>query len=273
MQPTLKPRPATPADHETFLRLFVELATGDPLPALDRWVAAMMPTTVFYEDESGAIAGYTHHQILADTAYVAHVVTAPGSRGRGIGRAMMSELAAVARAAGCAKWCLNVKPDNLPAIRLYESVGMRRAYASTSLHLRWADVERLPSPSRPIASRVVDPSEDAALEAAFDLPTGRLAAGRKYPGRVVLRLIDPAAPSEARVGVASFDPHFPGSFPFRVAEPSFARALLEAMRPHALPAHDHVGVVVEDHAELTSALVAHGATIKMEILHYRGDLS
>lgn len=273
MQPTLKPRPATPTDHETFLRLFVELATGDPLPVLDRWVAAMMPTTLLYEDEGGAVAGYTFHQVLTGTVYVAHVVTAPGFRGRGVGRGMMEHLASVGRAAGCTDWCLNVKPDNAPAIRLYEGVGMKRAYASTSIHLLWSSVPDLPAPSRPVESRVVDPAEDPALEAAFDLPTGRITSGRKYPGRVILRLVDPGAPAEARVGVASFDPHFPGAFPFRVAEPSFARAMLEAMRPHALPEHDHVSVMVEDHAELTRALLDHGATVKLEVLHYRGKLA
>jgi hypothetical protein len=44
------------------------------------------------------------------------------------------------------------------------------------------------------------------------------------------------------------------------------------MRPHALPAHDHLGVVAEDDAPLTRFLLDHGASQRMEILHYRGAL-
>ncbi len=232
-----------------------------------------MPTTLLYEDTAGQVAAYSYHQVLGDTGYVRHVVVDPAYRGQKLGRFVMDSLASLFREAGCTKWCLNVKPDNVPAVRLYESVGMKRAYASTSLSLPWAHVERLPSPSRAVTARAVDPAEDAALEAAFDLAPGSLAASRKYAGRAVLRLVDTAAPDEAKVGLASFDPHFPGAFPFRVAHPSLARALLEAMRPHALPQHEHVGLVVEDDAELSRSLVAHGATVRMEILHFRGALT
>lgn len=273
MPPALTARPATPADHATFLRLVVELQTGDPLPERARWEAAVMPTTLFYEDAQGRIAAYSYHQILGDTGYVRHVVVDPAFRGQGLGRVVMDMLAAIFRGAGCTKWCLNVKPENAPAVRLYESVGMKRAYTSASMALPWAQAPRLPGPMRAMLARAVDPPEDAALEAAFDLAPGSLAASRAFPGRAVVRLVDPMAPEEPRVGLASFDPHFPGAFPFRVAHPSFARLLLEAMKPHARPEHEHVGLVIEDDAELVRMLLAHGATVRMEILHYRGALT
>lgn len=110
------------------------------------------------------------------------------------------------------------------------------------------------------------------MEDAFGLPRGTLSGSRQYPGRVVLRLVDVAAPGEPRVGVASFDPHFPGSFPFRVADPTYARALFEGIRPHALPRFFHVGLVVEDDDALARMLVEHGARVRLEIVHYEGAL-
>ncbi len=272
MEPRLRSRPASPSDYETFTRLFVELATGDPIPGRASWEAGIAPTTLFHEDADGHVVAYSFHQLLGETGYVTHVVVDPAHRGKRLGRAVMDALAALFREAGCTRWCLNVKPENTAAVRLYESVGMRPAYASTSLHFPWAALDRLPPATREVTARIVDPSEDAAIETAFDLPLGRLAASRKLPGRVVLRLLDPRAPDDARVGVASFDPNFPGSFPFRLAEPTLARAMLEAIRPHALPAHDHLGLVVEDDAPLARFLLERGASRRMEIVHYRGAL-
>ncbi|MEZ4307103.1 MAG: hypothetical protein R3F14_03535 [Polyangiaceae bacterium] len=57
-----------------------------------------------------------------------------------------------------------------------------------------------------------------------------------------------------------------------MAEPSFARPLLEGVRPHALPEHTFVSLVLEDSAPLVRVLSEHGATVRMEILHYEGQL-
>ena len=264
-------RQAVPSDHDRFVTLFAELATGDPVPEAARWQEAMMPGTVFFE-EGGAVVAYAWATPLAEVGYVRHVVVDPAHRGRRLGRVVMEELAARFRAAGCSRWSLNVKPDNAPAIRLYRSVGMEAKYESKALALEWDAVAGLPSPSREVTARLVAPEEDAAMEDAFGLPRSTLAASRKYPGRVVLRLVDAAAPGEARVGVASFDPHFPGSFPFKVADPTYARALFEGIRPHALPKFSHVGLVVEDDAALVAMLVEHGAKVRLEIVHYEGAL-
>lgn len=269
---SLHSRPVRPDDYDAFVRLFAELATGDPIPERARWEAAMAPGIRFYEDGSGAVVAYTFHQVLDRAGYVRHVVVDPEHRGKRYGTAVMDALAGLFREAGCARWELNVKPDNVPAIALYRSVGMRPAYASTAVHIDWERVPTLPAPSREVAARVAAPEEDAALEAAFGLPAGTLGAARRVPDRVIVRLVDAASPGEARVGVASFDPHHPGAFPFRVAEPTFARALFEGIRPHARPGDDHVGVVVEDDAALTALLVAHGARPHLEIVHYVGPL-
>ena len=268
---TVTSRKATPADYDHFARLSAELATGDPLPEAPRWESTLMPATLFFE-EGGEVVAYAWATPLEEVGYVRHVVVDPAHRGRGLGRFVMEELRALFLRAGCTRWALNVKPDNTPAIRLYRSVGMNEAYRSTSFRLEWSAIDRLPGPDREVTGRTVAPDEDGILEAAFGTPKGTLASSRKYQGRVVLRLVDPAAPGEARVGMASFDPHFPGAFPFRVAHPTLARPLFEAIQPHALPEHSHVGLVVEDDAALTDLLLQHGAEEKLRIVHYEGKL-
>jgi GNAT superfamily N-acetyltransferase len=264
-------RGAVPGDYDLFARLVLELATGDPVPEAGRWQETLMPTTLFFEEE-GQVVAYAWATTLADVGYVRHVVVDPAHRGHGHGRVVMDTLAEHFRRAGCTRWVLNVKPDNLPAIRLYRSVGMRDVYLSTALRLEWSVVDRLPRPARAVTGRPADPAEDDALEAAFRLPKSTLATSRSYAGRVIVRLVDPAAADEARVGVASFDVEFPGAFPFRVADPTLGRSLLEAMRPHALPKHSNVGVVVEDDAALARLLIEHGAEVRLEIVHYEGEL-
>lgn len=268
---SIVPRQAVPSDHDRFVALFAELATGDPVPDAARWQETMMPGTLFFED-GGEVVGYAWATPLSDVGYVRHVVVDPAHRGRRIGRAVLEEVAARFRAAGCRRWSLNVKPDNEPALRLYRSVGMREKYESKALALEWDVVAGLPAPSREVTARLLEPEEEAAIEDAFGLPRSTLTVSRRYPGRALLRLVDVAAPAEARVGVASFDPCFPGSFPFRVADPTFARALFEGMRPHALAKFSHVGLVVEDDAALVEMLVAHGAKVRLEIVHYEGAL-
>jgi len=265
-------RPATPADYEHFVRLLPELQVDDPTPPQERWETTMAPGTLIFEDQ-GAVVGYAFMQFLNDTGYVRHVVVDPAHRGRGVGRTMMEALAAGFREAGCSRWCLNVKPENTAAVRLYKSVGMEEAYLSTALHIAWSAVAGLPGVEREVTARGVEAGAEGAIEAAFGMVAGTISAARAQPWKVVLRLVDSVAPDDVRAGVASFDPRFPGAFPFRVGHPSLARVLLDGMRAHALPEHSSVGVVVEDDAELTRHLVAHGATVRMDILHFRGMLS
>lgn len=267
----LRARAATPADHAHFARLFPELGTGDPLMPPDRWAEAVAPASIFFEDEAGAVVAYTYFQVLSGTGYVRHVVVDPALRGRGAGRAVMAEIAARLRAAGCSRWCLNVKPDNEPAIRLYRAFGMAPSYLSTALRFGWEVVARLPRGERVVSARLVDPSEDAAIEAAFGMPAGQITDSRRRPDLVLLRLVDPAAPDEARVGFASYDPHFPGAFPFRVADPTLAAPLIEAIRPHELPDAPYVQVLAEDEG-VGEALIAAGATVRLKALHMKGEV-
>jgi hypothetical protein len=98
---------------------------------------------------------------------------------------------------------------------------------------------------------------------------------RAMPGRIVLGAWDERAPNTTEsatpiVGVACFDPKFPGSFPFRARTIEAAEALLDACRAHALG--DAMNVVVEDDEALSTWLLARGARSTLELAHYVGAL-
>lgn len=262
-------RTATAADHPAFARLFLELATGDPIPTPEVYARDIAPQTWLFEQD-GALAGYLWFQRLDGVGYVRHVVVDPALRGRGLGREMMLAVAADLRAAGCARWCLNVKPDNVPAIGLYEALGMRETYRSAALRFPWTLVDDLPPPDRSLGTCPIDPADDAALEAAFHLPSGQIAAARARPRIVLQRLHDPAAPDQRALGFASFDPDFPGAFPFRVAAPAYAQPLLAGLRARA--EKPDMGIVAEADPRLVDLLVGHGAVVRLVILHLEGDI-
>lgn len=264
-------RRAVPADHGTFARLFPELAIDDPLPDRARWEAEMLPGTICLEHQ-GAVVAYAWVKVFGTSGHVVNLVVDPALRGRGVGGALMDAVADHLRAAGCSRWALNVKVDNAPALRLYERCGLARVHRATTLSLIWDRVAGLPRDAAPVAARQVDPAEDAAIEVAFSLPQGRLADLRGR-GRVLVRLVDPARPADASVGLACFEPSFPGAFPFAVARPGLAAALLEALRPYARSGDSFLALVVERDPALVELLRREaGAMVSFELFHMEGDL-
>lgn len=245
-------RPATAADFALFARLYAELETGDPTPSEARWVKEIAPQTWICDE-----AAYIFVQRLDGAAYIRHVATAPEARRRGLGRRMMEHIRAQLRAAGVREWHLNVKPGNQAARALYEAVGMRLAYASTALRLGWEQWASFP------AGGVAGPLHDLdGAEAAWDLPRGQLAHARAE-GRLLFGAPDHAA-------VAVYDPAFPGAFPFRARGLATARALAEAIRPFGK--EDFLNFVTEADPALRDAALAAGALLRMEVLHYQGEI-
>jgi hypothetical protein len=184
-----------------------------------------------------------------------------------MGRALMTELGARARAAGCTSWTLFVKPDNTPAIRLYEWCGMREVARTVSLNIAWADVAKLDDEGGAIPS-IATPEDDAAIDAAFGTPTGQVALFRRQ-GRAICLLRERGDV----VGYAAFDPSFPGAMPFRVKRAGLTRALFEAMRPHALAAHDHVRMMAEDGDAQLAALRAAGGEVVLDCVKMAGPIA
>jgi ribosomal protein S18 acetylase RimI-like enzyme len=261
-------RRATAEDYPAFERLFPELQVDDPVPDRGRWERDIAPYA-WMAEQNGAVVGYCFCQEYQDSGYVRHVVVTADVRGQGIGRALMERLSEHLFATGARRWRLNVLPENLPALRLYKSLGMRTRYKSTSLRLSWSIAKTLPRD--PSATRIQPlPAEsEARIESQFDLPRGQL-SGMRRPGVDLIELVEAAG--DETLGFAVFDAKFPGAFPFRVKRPELAAPLLQGLRTHADPAEDLVYLVVEDDAALAELLTKAGATIRHEILHLDGLL-
>ena len=260
MPEPIRIRAAQQADFPAFARLFPELGTPDPDPDEQAWARIVDASWVLEED--GEVRAYLYGQVLPECGYVRNLVVAPEARGRGYGRRLMTSFADRLRAHGIERWELNVKPDNVPAIALYERLGMRPVYRTDVLRLTWAQAEALPRAPADVAE--VPPETDAEVEAALDVPRGLLARGRAE-GRHPIALHDPTGHP---VGLALFDPDFPGAFPFRVAHPDLAGTLLDGLRPFAR--HPFLTLTAEGDEALAERLVATGATLMLRVVHYVG---
>jgi GNAT superfamily N-acetyltransferase len=261
-------RPARSHDYPVFTRLSPELHVDDPMPSAERWTSDIAPTMLIAERE-GRPVGYGFFQVLHGIGYVRNVVSAPEARRTGVGRTLMSAMAAHFRSHGATAWCLNVKPTNLPAVRLYESLGLKLMHASAALRLNWDKLDDLPLDPPNAVVTFISPADDAELEPALGLPRGLLTDYRDK--RRTLLQVRHAATREP-LGAAAFDPAFPGAFPFRAQKPEHGALLLRAMRAHALSEHDWVQLVIENQPQLIDVLKAAGATVHLEFVHYRGEL-
>lgn len=265
-QPTdLLLRRASSDDYPAFARLFPELLVDDPIPTLDTWVSALAPST-FIAARADEVLGYCYFQEYTDTGYIRNIVVAPDARRGGVGRALMLATSEHLRSRGKATWRLNVKPTNHAARSLYERMGLRTKYLAKALRLPWASARALPRSTA--TTRALTPDREPAVEARFDLPRGQLAAARAQQ-RVLLEAV--SSDGEETIGLAAFDPKFPGAFPFRVSAMDALTPLLAAMREH-VPADEHVNLVAEDDERLASVLESVGARLRDEILHMEGAL-
>lgn len=266
-------RDARPDDYAAFQRLFPELAVDDPLASEERFAREMVPLTVIAERE-GRVVGYALYQILEDAAYVRHLVVDPGARRAGIGRALLLDVATRARAAGATDWILNVKPDNVPAIALYESLGFRRTHQMHALRMDWSRVAEAARRARDAAPEVTvsaaGPEEDATLEAAAGLLRGQIGAARAM-GAARIGLAARTTSGEV-LAVGVFDPGFPGIHPFRARSGEAALLLVDAASPHKRPEHDHVNLALENAPAVAEALLARGAVLRLLVQNMRGPL-
>jgi len=263
---TVHIRPSSADDYPTFVRLFPELGVDDPLPGMEKWDREIRPTT-FIAERDGRVVGLLFYVVLGDIGYVRNIISDPSLRRQGIGRALMNEAVLRFRRAGATTCVLNVFPDNEAAVRLYESFGLSRVHISHALKLKWDLVKR--SESAGLRARAIEPADDARVEPAMKMMAGQLAEARKN-GRTLLLLERDDGGIE---GATSFDPNFPGAYPFRMAKPDHAFVLLDALRPFAKPEHDMLNVVVEGDQALADALLAAGATVRLVSMHMRGAIA
>jgi GNAT superfamily N-acetyltransferase len=266
-------RSAREDDYETYARLLVELAPGDPklVPDREYWTERGVPATTFLERE-GTVVAYGSIDAHGDEGYVRQLVVDPAHRRRGYGRAMMLELAATFRRAACTRWALDVIEGNASALALYESLGLRRAYPSTAYTFAWQDIDRLPTPGRPLETVVIDAAECPVIERAFELPTGTFTRSLPRKDVVLLRISDPARPDAVDLGIARFLRKPAMVLGLRVREPSFARTLLESARARADLASPTFEIIVAHDEALAAMLEGAGAQVKHRLQRLRGPL-
>jgi ribosomal-protein-alanine N-acetyltransferase len=81
----------------------------------------------------GHIFGYAVVMLVLDEAHLLNISIAKSHQGRGLGRSLLDYMMQISRGHGAANIFLEVRPSNMAAIHLYESVGfnemaVRRGY-------------------------------------------------------------------------------------------------------------------------------------------------
>ncbi|MGO5115557.1 ribosomal protein S18-alanine N-acetyltransferase [Candidatus Avoscillospira sp. LCP25S3_F1] len=87
---------------------------GELANELSLWLVAV---------EGETVLGYVGSQTVLDSTDILNVAVSPDHRGRGIGRALLTELEQRLRQQGVTEVLLEVRPSNAPAIALYTSLG------------------------------------------------------------------------------------------------------------------------------------------------------
>ncbi len=194
------------------------------------------------------------------------IIVAPEARGRGFGRALMRECMRHFVQAGCTRFCLNVKPGKAMAIRLYESLGLRRSHVCTAIKIRWDQVAGLAA----ARGRVAEPTAEQLRvgEQRLGIPAGLVARQAAQSQRAVRAVLE----GEEVAELASFDSDFPGCSPFRACGPGTMRALLEGLRGGSRADEPELQPVLEDAPELATVLEAAGGARTLDFLHFAGPL-
>ncbi|HEY6451835.1 MAG TPA: ribosomal protein S18-alanine N-acetyltransferase [Steroidobacteraceae bacterium] len=77
-------------------------------------------------EAAGGIVGHGVMSVAASEAHLLNVCIEEAHRCRGIGGRLLQHLLRLAAGAGAAEALLEARPSNLPAIRLYQSLGFRQ---------------------------------------------------------------------------------------------------------------------------------------------------
>jgi ribosomal protein S18 acetylase RimI-like enzyme len=119
-------RPVTAEDYPQFESFFGDLGLGGDLPSRAVFARDVAPHAIMLEEvAAGAVVAYGHFLVEGGVGHVLQVAVDHEWRRRGVGRALMTEIAARLRAQGCARWTLGVAADNAAAVHLFETVGLR----------------------------------------------------------------------------------------------------------------------------------------------------
>jgi ribosomal-protein-alanine N-acetyltransferase len=132
LETTPKARPMRPQDLEAVIGIENRIYTFPWSRGNFRdSIAAGYDCRVF--ELSGVLVGYGVVMVAVDEAHLLNLSVAANWQRRGYGRMFLGHFMRLARERGCNFMSLEVRPSNLPAIRLYQSEGfreiaMRRGY-------------------------------------------------------------------------------------------------------------------------------------------------
>ena len=128
-------RDAAPADQAAWRSLWQGFlhyyhANLDPQITDFTWKRLMDPASPLkarLAEVDGQVAGFAIHQhhpstwVMGDDCYLEDLFVAPTARGKGVGRALIEDLATLARAKGWQRLYWNTDQSNETARRLYDS--------------------------------------------------------------------------------------------------------------------------------------------------------
>ena len=139
---TLNVQPLRPSDHAAWLPLwrayqaFYRVAIPDDVSAVT-WSRLLDPAEpmggALAMDDHGAI-GLVHHirhrscWTIGDYCYLQDLYVEAGARGRGVGRALIEHVYAVARAEGCSRVHWLTEEINADAMLLYDRIADRSGF-------------------------------------------------------------------------------------------------------------------------------------------------
>jgi len=140
-------RPIEPADHDDWAPLFAayrEFYELDEEPdVVDRVWGGIQDEThesnALVAEFDGEVVGFAHHRIYARPAeggtglFLDDLFTAAHVRGRGVARALINQLADLARERGAAKVRWVTAADNTNAQRLYDDIAARTDWLTYDL--------------------------------------------------------------------------------------------------------------------------------------------
>ncbi|WP_338870375.1 GNAT family N-acetyltransferase [Myxococcus stipitatus] len=265
-------RPGRPDEYATYARLFKELGLEEPPPPESMWVEDMASRTCFAEGPDGRVAGYLTTDVMGAWGYVGQLVVAPFARRQSLGRWLMRHAAQRLRAHGCQYWVLNVKRDNVAALGLYTSMGMRRERWGTNLKVTRAHLSQLPPVPSGLAVVPLEPSHCEPLTETWRMVPGKLARFGTQSSHRLLRLVREDGESASPLGLMDFRAGSRLLFPFFAASLGHARALMEGAFSLLGESQPALNVVVTDDAPLEQRLRELGAEVSLETFELRGAL-
>ena len=260
-------RDATARDYEAACDLWRAFGADQPAPAEADWNARYREHILFLvDDATGDIAGYALCVPYGSRGDIRHIMVTPAWRGKGIGRQLMDAVRTRLRARACTDWRLEVRDHNAAAIALYRSAGMQVLHVLITLRMTRETAARFGATrSGALRVREVEPHDDLALEAHFDLGQGYLARCRKVPSSYVWR-IDDNTLAHYRVELA---PELSLLFPFRAASPEHAAHIVAAAVDAGMQSHLEILVAGD---EAAAPLAAAGGHITERNLEMGGPL-